>query len=47
MCVRDITLVYFYDFSIEFWNCSDSVIFFSIILQVVKKKSIMITAYFS
>ena len=27
MCVRDIEFVYFYDFSIEFWNCSDSVIF--------------------
>jgi hypothetical protein len=27
MCVRDIEFTYFYDFSIECWNCSDSVIY--------------------
>ena len=27
MCPRDIDFVSFYDFSIEFWNCSDSVVF--------------------
>jgi hypothetical protein len=28
MCVRDIEFTYFYDFSIECWNFSDSVILF-------------------
>ena len=28
MCVRDIEFTYFYDFSIECQNCSDSVIYF-------------------
>ena len=28
ICVRDIEFTYFYDFSIECWNCSDSVIYF-------------------
>ena len=38
MCVRDIEFTYFYDFSIECWNCSDSVIYiFFILLQVMKK----------
>jgi hypothetical protein len=27
MCVRDIEFTYFYDFSIECWNCSDSDIY--------------------
>jgi hypothetical protein len=27
MFVRDIEFTYFYDFSIECWNCSDSVIY--------------------
>jgi hypothetical protein len=27
MCVRDIEFTYFYDFSIECQNCSDSVIY--------------------
>jgi hypothetical protein len=27
MCVRDIDFAYFYDFSSEFWNCSDDVLF--------------------
>jgi hypothetical protein len=26
MCVRDIEFTYLYDFSIECWNCSDSVL---------------------
>jgi hypothetical protein len=36
MCVRDIEFTYFYDFSIECWNCSDSVIY---IFAIVKKKN--------
>jgi len=28
MCLRDIEFTYVYDFSIECWNCSDSVIYF-------------------
>ena len=27
MCVRDIEFTYLYDFSIECWNCSDSVLY--------------------
>jgi hypothetical protein len=27
MCARDIEFTYFYDFSIECWNCSDSVVY--------------------
>jgi len=27
MCVRVIDFASFYDFSITFWNCSDSVVF--------------------
>jgi hypothetical protein len=27
MCVRGIEFTYFYDFSIECWNCFDSVIY--------------------
>jgi hypothetical protein len=27
LCVSDIVISSFYDFSIRFWNCSDSVIF--------------------
>ena len=40
MCVRDIEFTYFYDFSIECWNCFDSVIhIFFILLQGMKKNS--------
>jgi hypothetical protein len=28
MCVKSIDFAPFYDFSIVFWNCSDSVVFF-------------------
>ena len=35
MCVRDIEFKYFYDFSIECWNGSDSMIY---TLQKKKKK---------
>ena len=35
MCVRDMEFTYVYDISIECWNCSVSVIFFSILLEVV------------
>jgi len=28
MCVRCINFASFYDFSVEFWNCSDSVVYF-------------------
>jgi hypothetical protein len=38
MCVRDIEFTYFYDFSIECWNCSDSVIYiFSFYYRLWKK----------
>ena len=38
MCVRDIEFTYFYDFSIECWNCSDSVIYiFSFYYMLCKK----------
>ena len=33
MCVRDIESTYFYDFFIECWNCSDSVIYILFILS--------------
>ena len=37
MCVRDIEFTYFYDFSIECWNCSDRAIYiFFILLQAMK-----------
>jgi hypothetical protein len=38
-CVRYTEFTYFYDFSIECWNCSDSVIyiFFHFIIDYVKK----------
>ena len=53
MCVRDIEFTYLYDFSIECWNCSDSVlyIFFHFIihyeknpaeLQLLKKNMVVI-----
>ena len=28
ICIRGIHFVSFYDLSIEFWNCSDSVVYF-------------------
>ena len=28
VCVKGIDFVYFYDYSIRFWKCSDSVVFF-------------------
>ena len=38
MCVRDIEFTYLYDFSIECWNCSDSVIYiFSFYYRLWKK----------
>jgi hypothetical protein len=38
MCVRYIEFTYFYDFSIECWNCSDSVIYiFSFYYMLCKK----------
>ena len=38
MCVRDIEFTYYYDFSIECWNCSDSVIYiFHFIIGYEKK----------
>ena len=38
MCVRDIEFTYFSDFSIECWNCSDSVIYiFSFYYRLWKK----------
>jgi hypothetical protein len=40
MCVRDIEFTYLYDFSIECWNCSDSVLYiFFILLKVMKKNT--------
>ena len=40
MCARDIEFTYFYDFSIECWNCSDSVIYiFSFYYRLCKKNS--------
>ena len=40
MCVRDIEFTYFYVFSIECWNCSDSVIYcFSFYYRLWKKTS--------
>ena len=40
MYVRDIEFSYFYDFSIECWNCSDSVIYiFFILLGYEEKKT--------
>ena len=40
MCVRDIEFTYFYDFSIECWNCSESVMYiFSFYLRLLKKPS--------
>jgi hypothetical protein len=37
---RDIEFTHFYDFSIEFWNCSDSVIYiFSFYYRLWKKNS--------
>jgi hypothetical protein len=40
MCVRDIEFTYFYDFSIECWNCSDNVIYIFLFYyrQLLKKK---------
>ena len=35
MCVRDIEFTYFYDFSIECWNCSDSVVYIFFILLYI------------
>ena len=41
MCVRDIEITYFYDFSIECWNCSDSVIYiFSFYYRLWKKNQL-------
>jgi hypothetical protein len=38
MSVKDIEFTYFYDFSIECWNCSDSVIYiFSFYYRLWKK----------
>jgi hypothetical protein len=38
MCARDIEFTYFYDFSIECWNCSNSVIYiFSFYYRLWKK----------
>jgi hypothetical protein len=38
MCVRDIEFTYLYDFSIECWNCSDSVLYiFSFYYRLWKK----------
>ena len=45
MCVRAVNFVFFYDFSIEFWNCPDNVIFLfliSRILDVIRRKLIQI-----
>ena len=41
MCVRYTEFTYFYDFSIECWNCSDSVIyiFFPFYYRLCKKNS--------
>jgi hypothetical protein len=40
ICVRDIEFTYFYDFSIECWNCSDSVIYiFSFYYRLWKQKT--------
>jgi hypothetical protein len=33
--VKGIDLAWFYDFSIEFWNCSDFFIFFFIVTQTL------------
>jgi hypothetical protein len=38
LCVGAIDYASFYDFSIELWNCSDSVVFFIILLDHYKKK---------
>ena len=37
MCVRDIEITHFYDFPIECWNCSESVIYKTAELQLLKK----------
>jgi hypothetical protein len=44
MCVRDIEFTYFYDFSIECWNCSDSVIYIFLFYdrQLLKKNMVVI-----
>jgi hypothetical protein len=40
MCARDIEFTYLYDFSIECWNCSDSVLYiFSFYYRLWKKQS--------
>ena len=40
MCARDIEFTYLYDFSIECWNCSDSVIYiFSFYYRLWKNPS--------
>ena len=40
MCARDIEFTYFYDFSIECWNCSDNVIYiFSFYYRLWKNPS--------
>ena len=36
LCAKGIYFVYFYDFAIEFCNCSDSVVFFIFILLYMK-----------
>ena len=35
LCVRDIEFASFYDFSIGFWNCSDSVIGFCVFRFII------------
>ena len=38
MCARDIEFTYLYDFSIECWNCSNSVIYIFFILLIGYEK---------
>ena len=38
MCVRDIEFTYFYDFSIEYQNCSDRVIYIFFILFTAQER---------
>jgi hypothetical protein len=39
MCVRDIEFTYLYDFSIECWNCSDSVLYICSFYYIGFKKN--------
>jgi len=42
LCVRGIDFASFYDFSIGFWNCSDSVVFFYWILELFRQCGIFL-----